>query len=49
MTLSRPVVIATDEWLGSRPVANAFIASSWMMYTAGIGIPAAIVSSRITL
>ena len=45
----QPVVIATHEWSGSRPVAKAFVASSSMMYTAGMGIPAAIDSSWTTL
>src|ERR1019366_2217293 len=40
IALSRPVVIAIEEWFGSRPVANAFIASSWMTYTAGTRVPA---------
>ena len=45
---SRPVVIATLACFGSRPVAKAFGAVSSIRWTRGIGMLAAIASSRTT-
>ena len=44
-----PVVTATAACLGSRPVANALGASSWMTYSRGLGRPPAMQSPSTML
>ena len=41
-----PLVTATTECFGLRPLANAFGWSDGIMYRLGIGRPARVVSSR---
>jgi hypothetical protein len=49
MLASRPAVTQTTAWLGSRPVAKAFMAWSSMTYTRGVGRPAAMQRFSTTL
>ncbi len=44
-----PLVTATIECSGERPVANAFSACEGITYTSGVGVPAAIAISSTTL
>ena len=46
MISNKPVVTATLEWLGSRPVAKALGAESWTTYTFGIGIFASSITNN---